>query len=158
MTKRQEMIFTVIQDLMLAFVINSAATILNGGFTDTWVYLAGMFEAFSINYVAGAALPVPRAGMAAANALGLKEGTFVHKLVRVFVINAIYVTIISFTIALPTITPSDFAAIFAACSGFEMPKPIAAGMSDTLFTSSTIAPTSVVISLRTPVTPSDDTQ
>lgn len=100
MTKRQEMIFTVIQDLMLAFVINSAATILNGGFTDTWVYLAGMFEAFSINYVAGAALPVPRAGMAAANALGLKEGTFVHKLVRVFVINAIYVTIISFTIAL----------------------------------------------------------
>lgn len=100
MTKRQEMIFTVIQDLMLAFVINSAATILNGGFTDTWVYLAGMFEAFSINYVAGAALPVPRAGMAAANALGLKEGTFAHKLVRVFVINAIYVTIISFTIAL----------------------------------------------------------
>ena len=38
--------------------------------------------------------------MAAANALGLKEGTFLHKLVRVFVINAIYVTIISFTIAL----------------------------------------------------------
>ena len=100
MTKRQEMIFTVIQDLMLAFVINSAATILNGGFTDTGTYLVGMFEAFSINYVAGTALPVPRAGMAAANALGLKEGTFLHKLVRVFVINAIYVTIISFTIAL----------------------------------------------------------
>ena len=44
MTKRQEMIFTVIQDLMLAFVINSAATILNGGFTDTGTYLVGMFE------------------------------------------------------------------------------------------------------------------
>ena len=53
MTRKQEIVFEVIQDLMLAFVINSAATILNGGFTDTWVYLVGMFEAFSINYVAG---------------------------------------------------------------------------------------------------------
>lgn len=100
MTKKQEMLFEVIQDLMLAFVINSAATILNGGFTDTWVYLVGMFEAFSINYVAGAAIPVPKIGRMAADGLGLKDGTFLHKLVRIFVTNAIFVTIISFTIAL----------------------------------------------------------
>ena len=37
MTKKQEVYFAVIQDLMLAFIINSAATIINGGFTDTWV-------------------------------------------------------------------------------------------------------------------------
>ena len=32
------------------------------------------------------------------------------------------------TIAEPTMTPSDSAAIFRACSGVEMPKPIAQGM------------------------------
>lgn len=99
MTKKQEMLFEVIQDLMLAFVINSAATILNGGFTDTWTYLVGMFMAFSINYVAGAALPAPKIGRAAADAF-LKDGTLLHRIVRVFVTNAIFVTIISFCIAL----------------------------------------------------------
>lgn len=100
MTKKQEAMFTLIQNLVLAFVINSAATILNGGFADTWVYLVGMFEAFSINMVAGFMIPVPKIGKSVADALKLKEGTFFHKLVRVFVINAIFVTIISFSIAL----------------------------------------------------------
>ncbi|MGN0324273.1 MAG: hypothetical protein ACI4DZ_14275 [Oliverpabstia sp.] len=100
MTKKQEAMFTLIQNLVLAFVINSAATILNGGFADTWVYLVGMFEAFSINMVAGFMIPVPKIGKSVADALKLKEGTFLHKLVRVFVINAIFVTIISFSIAL----------------------------------------------------------
>ena len=105
MTKKQTVVFEVIQDLVLAFVINSAATILNGGFQDTWTYLVGMFEAFSINYVAGLAFPVVKTGIAAANATGLKEGSFGHKLVRVFVTNAIFVTIISFTIALINLGP-----------------------------------------------------
>jgi len=105
MTRKQEIVFEVIQDLMLAFVINSAATILNGGFTDTWVYLVGMFEAFSINYVAGAAFPIPKTGRKAADALHLKEGSFTHKFVRVFVTNALFVTIISFTIALINVGP-----------------------------------------------------
>lgn len=100
MTKKQEAMFTLIQNLVLAFVINSAATILNGGFTDTWVYLVGMFEAFSINMVAGFIIPVPKIGKSVADALKLKEGSFLHKLVRIFVINAIFVTIISFSIAL----------------------------------------------------------
>ena len=105
MTRKKEIVFEVIQDLMLAFVINSAATILNGGFTDTWVYLVGMFEAFSINYVAGAAFPIPKTGRKAADALHLKEGSFAHKFVRVFVTNALFVTIISFTIALINVGP-----------------------------------------------------
>ncbi len=100
MTKKQEVVFTVIQDLILAFIINSTATILNGGFTDAGTYLTGMFMAFSINYAAGLMIPVPKIGAAAANALGLKKGSFLHKFVRIFVINAIFVTIISFCIAM----------------------------------------------------------
>ena len=56
------------------------------------------------------------------------------------------------------IAPSESPAIFFACSGVEIPKPTAHGMSFAFFTSSTIAPISVVISLLVPVTPSEDTQ
>ena len=45
----------------------------------------------------------------------------------------------------------------AACSGVEMPKPTAQGMDVDSRTSRTRAPMSVVISLRTPVTPREET-
>ena len=64
----------------------------------------------------------------------------------------------SFTIAEPTIAPSDWPAIFFACSGVEIPKPTAHGISFAAFTSLTIDPISVVMLERIPVTPSDDTQ
>ncbi len=105
MTKKQTEMMILIQDLVLAFVINSAATILNGGFTETSVYLVGMFEAFSINYIAGLIIPVERIGRAVAGGIGLKDGKLPHKAVRVFVINAIFVTIISFCIALINVGP-----------------------------------------------------
>lgn len=100
MTKKQIQMMVLVQDLVLAFVINSTATILGGGFKETGLYLVGMFEAFSINYIAGLIIPVERIGRAVAGAIGLKDGSFAHKLVRIFIINAIFVTIISFTIAL----------------------------------------------------------
>lgn len=90
----------LLQDLVLAFVINSTATILGGGFKATDLYLVGMFEAFSINYIAGLFIPVEKIGRAVAGGIGLKDGSLPHKLVRIFIINAIFVTIISFTIAL----------------------------------------------------------
>lgn len=105
MTKKQTEMMILIQDLVLAFVINSAATILNGGFTETSVYLVGMFEAFSINYIAGLIIPAERIGRAVAGGIGLKDGKLSHKAVRVFVINAIFVTIISFCIALINVGP-----------------------------------------------------
>lgn len=105
MTKKQTEMMILIQDLVLAFVINSAATILNGGFTETSVYLVGMFEAFSINYIAGLIIPVERIGRAVAGGIGLKDGKLPHKVVRVFIINAIFVTIISFCIALINLGP-----------------------------------------------------
>ena len=58
----------------------------------------------------------------------------------------------------PTMTPSACFAIFSACSGVEIPNPTAQGISFTSFTFLTIAPMSVVILERTPVTPSEDTQ
>ena len=58
MTAKQTQLMVLLQDLVLAFVINSAATILNGGFTETGVYLVGMFMAFCINYTAGLIIPV----------------------------------------------------------------------------------------------------
>ncbi|HCI73889.1 MAG TPA: hypothetical protein DHV42_05035 [Lachnospiraceae bacterium] len=100
MTKKQIQMMVLVQDLVLAFVINSTATILGGGFKETGLYLVGMFEAFSINYIAGLIIPVERIGRAVAGGIGLKDGSFAHKLVRIFIINAIFVTIISFTIAL----------------------------------------------------------
>lgn len=105
MSGKQTQMMILIQDLVLAFVINSAATILNGGFQNTGVYLVGMFMAFSINYTAGLIIPVERIGRAVAGGIGLKDGTLPHKLVRIFVINALFVTIISFTIALINLGP-----------------------------------------------------
>ena len=112
MTKKQIQLSILIQDLCLAFIINSAATILNGGFSDFWTYFAGMFQAFSINYIAGLMIPVERIGSAVAGGLGLKTETFPHKLVRIFIINAIFVTIISFCIALINLGPAP--EVFAA--------------------------------------------
>ena len=54
--------------------------------------------------------------------------------------------------------PSDFAAISPACSGVEMPKPTAHGMSFAALTRLTIAPMSVVMDDRIPVTPRDETR
>ena len=99
MNKKQEQMMVLFQDLSLAFIINSAATII-AGFTTIWEFLFGMFLAFTINYIAGLIIPVSVCGNAVANFLHCKKGGFLHSLVRIFIINAIYVTIISFTIAL----------------------------------------------------------
>lgn len=56
-------------------------------------------------------------------------------------------------------TPSACCAIFFACSGVEMPKPMAQGISGLASrTSFTMAPMSVVMSFLTPVTPREETQ
>ena len=100
MSKKQLQMMILIQNLVLAFVINSAATILNGGIQTPGSYLLGMFMAFSINYIALWLIPVVKIGQSVADGLRLKAGKLPHKLVRIFVINAIFVTIISFSIAM----------------------------------------------------------
>lgn len=63
----------------------------------------------------------------------------------------------SLMMAEPTMAPSERAAIFFACSGVEMPKPTAQGMSVLAFTSFVIAPMSVVMLALVPVTPREET-
>ena len=63
-----------------------------------------------------------------------------------------------FMIAEPTIAPSEIEAIFLACSGVEIPNPMAQG---TLVFSRiilTIESRSVLISVHVPVTPRLDTR
>ena len=60
--------------------------------------------------------------------------------------------------ALPTMAPSETAAIFFACSGVEIPNPMAHGISLTDFTSRIKEAMSVLISERIPVTPRELTQ
>ncbi|MCF0136170.1 MAG: hypothetical protein HUJ69_07085 [Lachnospiraceae bacterium] len=107
MTRKQIQMQVLLQNTILAFVINSAATVLGGGFVTPGMYLVGMFMAFSINYVAAIIIPVDPIGRKVAGALGLKDGQFLFKLVRIFIVNAIFVTIISFTIALIMNGPVD---------------------------------------------------
>ena len=57
----------------------------------------------------------------------------------------------------PTMAPSAMPAIFAACSGVEMPKPMAQGVLVFSRNTFTMAARSVLISLRVPVTPRLDT-
>jgi hypothetical protein len=106
MPRKQIELMVLLQDLCLAFVINAAATILNGGFVTTDLFLVGMFQAFCINYISGLAIPVAKIGTNAAKSAGLQEGSLPYKLLRTFVINAIFVTIVSFTIALINVGPS----------------------------------------------------
>ena len=63
-----------------------------------------------------------------------------------------------FTIADPTIAPSERDAISFACSGSAIPKPTAQGISVTSLTFSIISPILVVICFLTPVTPREDTR
>lgn len=100
MTKRQVELQILLQDLILAFVINTTATILAGGFQEATSYLVGMFQAFCINYIAGLIIPVDAIGNIVANKIIIKRAPIAHKAVRLFVVNAIFVTIVSFTIAL----------------------------------------------------------
>lgn len=100
MTEKQKQMAILLQDLALAFIINSAATILGGGFQSAGAYWSGMGMAFCINYIAGLVIPVESIGRGAAEKLKLRDGGFPHRLVRTAVVNAIFVTIISLSIAM----------------------------------------------------------
>ena len=56
-------------------------------------------------------------------------------------------------IALPTMAPSEMSAIFLACSGLDIPNPIAHGTLELVLMAFTMLSRSVLISLLVPVTP-----
>lgn len=92
--------WNIITNICMALSINTAATILAGGDTLAgWV--TGCCQAFAINTVASIIIPVGIIGnWFAQNICHTKEGQFTEVLARNFIINAIYVTIVSFSIAM----------------------------------------------------------
>ena len=92
--------WNVLTNVLMAFSINTAATILAGGDTLAgWV--TGCCCAFAINTVAAAILPMGRIGnWFSQEVCGRKPGTFGEMFFRNLIVNAIYVTIISFSVAL----------------------------------------------------------
>lgn len=99
-SKKEKWTFTVIQDVILAVVINTTAAILSGVFPGVWLYLRGCVCAFSINILSGVLLPVERWGELFGTMVVKSGKEPFNRIARVFLINAVYVTIISFSMAL----------------------------------------------------------
>lgn len=100
MTKEQFFKWNIITNVCMALSINTAATILAGGDTLAgWV--TGCCCAFTINTVAAVLIPVGRIGKwFAEDVCKSSPGKMPEFLARNFIINAIYVTIVSFCMAL----------------------------------------------------------
>ncbi len=92
--------WNVIINVCMALSINTTATILAGGDTLAgWV--KGCCCAFTINTVAAIILPMGFIGTWFAEEIcKQKKGTFLEMLARNFIVNAIYVTIVSFCMAI----------------------------------------------------------
>ncbi len=91
--------WNVVTNVLMALSINTAATILAGGDTlSGWVQ--GCCCAFTVNTIAAVIIPVGRIGAwFARKVCKTKETGFWEMLARNFIINAIYVTIVSFSMA-----------------------------------------------------------
>ena len=92
--------WNVITNICMALSINTTATILAGGDTLAgWV--TGCCLAFTFNTVAAIIIPVGKIGKwFAEDICKSKPGQVVEFLARNFIINAIYVTIVSFCVAM----------------------------------------------------------
>ena len=92
--------WNIITNICMALSINTAAVVLAGGDTlQGWV--KGCCCAFTINTVAAIIIPVGIIGKwFAEDICKQRQGTFWEMLTRNFIINAIYVTIVSFSMAI----------------------------------------------------------
>ena len=88
--------WNVVINALMALSINTAATILAGGDSlSGWV--RGCCCAFTINTIAAVIVPVGIIGSCFSEKIcKQKKGTFPEMLARIFLVNAIYVTIVSF--------------------------------------------------------------
>ena len=131
MTPMQFFRWNIVTNVLMALSINTAATILAGGDTLAgWV--TGCCCAFTINTIAAIIIPVGKIGKWFA-----KAGTFPEMLARNFIINAIYVTIVSFCMALihvglaPNLISTWLSTYFqlhlvGLITGIVIEKPVAA--------------------------------
>lgn len=99
--------WNVIINVCMALSINTTATILAGGDSLAgWV--RGCCCAFTINTVAAVILPMGMIGSwFAEKVCKQKPGTFLEMLARNFIVNAIYVTIVSFCMAIINVGVGD---------------------------------------------------
>ena len=103
MTKDKFLKWNVLTNVLMAISINSTAVFLAGGDTAAG-WMKGACCAFTINTIAAAIIPVGLIGAWFAETVcKQKPGTFGEMLARNFIINAIYVTIISFCLAIITV-------------------------------------------------------
>lgn len=87
----------ILCDLVLAVVINTSAMLLSGAPITFVTWYPGTASAFFTNVILQLILPVPAAGRMASSFL---EGNAARPFVQVFVENLIFVTCISFTMAI----------------------------------------------------------
>ena len=99
MSRESFLRWNVMINVLMALSINTAATVLGGGDTVSG-WFQGCCCAFTINTVAAVVLPMGKIGRWFSQDLfHTKEGTFPEMLARIFIVNAIYVTIVSFSMA-----------------------------------------------------------
>ena len=100
MTNNKYLKWNVLTNVLMAISINSTAVFLAGGDTAAG-WMKGACCAFAINTIAAAVIPVGRIGTWFAETIcKQKPGRFGEMLARNFIINAIYVTIISFSLSI----------------------------------------------------------
>ena len=99
--------WNVIINVCMALSINTTATILAGGDSlSGWV--RGCCCAFTINTVAAIILPMGLIGSGFAEKIcKTRPGTFKEIIARNFIVNAIYVTIVSFCMAIINVGVGD---------------------------------------------------
>lgn len=100
MTNQQFFKWNIVTNVCMALSINTMATILAGG--DTFAgWVVGCCCAFTINTVAAVLLPMARLGSWFSGKICKSSpGRWQEVLSRNFIINAVYVTIVSFGMAL----------------------------------------------------------
>ncbi|PJM75784.1 ABC transporter ATPase [Bifidobacterium simiarum] len=104
----------VLQDLVLAIVINTSAMLLSGAAITLTSWYPGACTAFCTNVLLQLILPVPAAGRLCSAWLGTSK---VRPWVSVFVENLIFVTCISFTMAVMQTGPNGIIDTWLATYG-----------------------------------------
>lgn len=89
-------LITILMDVVLAIVINTSAMLLSGAPISFVTWYPGTCAAFATNIVIQLIIPVPRIAQALTSLLGDRT---VRPVFSVFIENLIYVTLISFTMA-----------------------------------------------------------
>lgn len=88
---------TILQDLVLAIVINTSAMLMTGAEFSFQSWYPGTCSAFGTNVILQLILPVPAVGQAISKPFAQSRWRFI---VSLFIENLIFVTCISFTMAL----------------------------------------------------------